>query len=177
MQTLTCSVPNNINPLQTNGFLFTITKYPGLQYFCQELTLPGLELPAAIQVSPLVDIPHPGDKLTFNPLEVNFLIDETMSNWKAIHNWMVGLGFPRNHDQFKSYIETHTDALNRTVTNASVSEATLSILNSSNNSAAVIQFYDLFPISLSSLQFQTTTSDTQYFTGQATFGYTLYEFV
>ena len=36
IRTLTCPIPATINPLQNNGFLFSIEKLPDMQYFCQE---------------------------------------------------------------------------------------------------------------------------------------------
>jgi hypothetical protein len=177
MQTLTCSVPSNINPLQTNGFLFSINKYPNVNYFCQEVNLPSIDLPAAQQFNPLVDIFHPGDKISFGDLSVSFLVDEDMGNWRTIYEWMKGLGFPKDHNQFESFITNNKDFLNTDISAVSTSDATLQILNSANNAAATLQFYDVFPINLSSLTFQSTTNETSYFVGQATFKFTLYDFI
>ena len=176
MQTLTCPVPSNINPLQTNGFLFGIQKLPEMLYFCQEVNLPELSAPPGEIDTPLTLIPIPGDKLSFGELTVVFLIDETMSNYIAVHNWMVGLGFPESHDQYKNFIATRSDDLNKNELTAGYSDGTLQILNSSNNVARSIQFKDMFPTSLSSLQLQTTTQDTTYFAASATFRYTTYKF-
>jgi hypothetical protein len=177
MQTLTCPIPNNINPLQSNGFMFTILKLPEIQFFCQEANLPGLDLPPATQYTSIVDGPHPGDKLLFGDLNITFLIDENMTNWKALYDWMVGLGFPESHEQFSKFITSRTNPVNPNVSIASVSDAVLQILNSANKPVSTIQFRDLFPTALSSIQMQSTTQDTMYLAGQATFKYTLYQFV
>lgn len=176
MQTLTCPVPNNINPLQTNGFMFGIQKLPEISYFCQEVTLPELQAPPAEMDTPLTVIPVPGEKLTFGDLSITFLVSEDMSNYIAVHNWMVGLGFPETHDQYKNFITTRTDALNKNELIAGYSDGTLQILSASNNVAKTIRFVDLFPTSLSSLQMQTTTQETTYFAATATFRYTTYKF-
>ena len=44
-------------------------------------------------------------------------------------------------------------------------------------SYAKVKFKDLFPISLSSLDFDATNTDVQFFTAQATFKYTIYDLV
>jgi len=44
--TLTCPIPSNINPLSPNGFQFSIAKLPDLTYFAQQVTIPGISLPA-----------------------------------------------------------------------------------------------------------------------------------
>lgn len=176
MQPLTCPIPANINPLQSNGFLFGIQKLPELSFFCQEVNVPELMLPLAEMATSLVNSRLPGDKPMFGDLTVNFLIDETMSNFVGIYDWLVGMGFPETSQQYADLIAARTDALNRNAYAASVSDATLQILNSSNNPVRTIRFIDLFPTSLSSLTLSSTTTDTQYLIGVATFGYTYYVF-
>jgi hypothetical protein len=176
MQTLTCPIPSNINPLQSNGFLFGIQKLPQISFFCQEINVPELMLPLAEAATSLVNSRLPGDKPMFGDLTVNFLIDETMSNFVAIYDWMSGLGFPENSQQYADLMAERTDALNRNFYAASVSDATLQILGSSNNPVRTIRFIDTFPTSLSSLTLTSTGGDTQYLVGVATFGYTYYKF-
>ena len=174
MQPLTCPIPNNINPLQSNGFMFAINKLPEVSYFCQEATLPDLTLPAAPASSPLVDYPIPGEKLTFGELSITFLIDEEMTNYKAIHDWMVGLGFPKRHEQYRAFVNQGGSTTSELY--KGYSDATLQILSSSNNPVRTIMFHDVFPTSLGSLQLQSNVDGTVYLAGNATFLYTLYEF-
>lgn len=174
MLPLTCPIPNNINPLQSNGFMFGINKLPSVSFFCQEANLPGLTLPSADMATPLVDTPIPGEKLEFAELSITFLIDEDMSNYVAIHNWMIGLGFPKSHSQYTSYIQTNK--LNPNELLVGYSDGVLQIMNSSNNPVRTITFRDMFPVELQSLQLQSTNSETTYLAGNATFKYTLYEF-
>ena len=176
MQTLTCPIPHNINPLQSNGFLFTINKLPEISFFCQEVTLPNLQLPNVTQSTSLVDIMHPGDKLQFGELSVTFLIDGGMANYQAVSDWMMGLGFPERHEQFTEWVSQRRTFPTDGDGAASVSDGVLQILNSSNTAIKTIMFRDLFPTSLNSLQLQTTTGETMYLAGNATFAYTLYKF-
>ena len=173
---LSCPVPNNINPLQTNGFMFAVNKLPTVSYFCQEVTLPSLDLPEAPMETPLSTIPVPGEKLNFGALDVTFLIDEDMANYIAIHSWMIGLGKPESWDQYRSFIASRVDDLNTNRLTASYSDATLQILGSDNKAVRTIHFVDLFPTSLGQLTLQSTTNDTQYFAGHATFRYNYYKF-
>lgn len=174
MQSLSCPVPSNISPLQNNGFRFSIQKLPEVTFFCQEITLPSLDLPAAEFGNPLVNAPLPGEKLAFGDLSITFLIDSDMTNYVAIHNWMVGLGFPQSRDQYKNFISSRTDELNRNELLAGYSDGTLSILNAFNSPIKDIQFINLFPTALSSIQLQSTVSDTVYLAGNANFRYTYY---
>ena len=53
-------------------------------------------------------------------------------------------------------------------------DGTLRILNSNYREVAQVKFRDLFPTSLTSLDFDATNTDVQYFTAEATFKYTIY---
>jgi hypothetical protein len=124
----------------------------------------------------LVNAPVPGEKLSFGELSIQFLIDENMANYVAVHNWLVGLGFPQSHDQYKNFISTRTSSLDNNELLAGYSDGTLQILNSSNNPSRSIFFVDMFPTSLSQIQLQSTVTDTTYLAANATFGYTYYTF-
>ena len=50
----------------------------------------------------------------------------------------------------------------------------LHILNSNFRTQTIVHFRDLFPISLTSLDFDVTLDDIQYFTAEVTFKYTVY---
>jgi hypothetical protein len=176
MQSLTCPIPDSINPLQSNGFLFSILKLPEIEFFCQEVNIPDLILPMAEAPSPLVVARIPGDKPMYSDLTIQFMIDDKMDNYVAVHNWLVGMGFPESWNQYSTFINDRTNSLASNETAAAVSDGVLQVLNSSNNPVRTIRFVDMFPTSLSSLQLQSSTQDTTYLVGQATFGYTLYKF-
>lgn len=173
--TLSCPVPANINPLSPNGFQFSIVKLPELSYFAQQVNLPPITLGAPEQNTPFVTVPVPGEMLTYEQLTVQFLVDEQMSNYKAIHDWMVGLGFPENYDQYANFVNQETSKVSELQKN--YSDGTLQILGPNNKPIQTIQFIDLFPISLETLMFDSTTSDVQYLVGNVTFRYTLYKFI
>jgi len=177
MQPLSCPIPSNINPLQSNGFMFRISKLPELSYFCQEVNLPELSLAPAGVSTPLVDTFYAGDKPTYGDLSVTFLIDEQMANYTAVHNWLVGIGFPESWAQFGAYVEANQQPHNPKTDRVITSDAVLQILNSSNNVTKAVQFIDCFPTGLQSITLQSTTSDTMYLAGVASFRYTLYKFI
>ena len=177
MQPLSCPIPNNINPLQSNGFLFSIHKLPEISFFCQEVSIPTISLPAAEISTSLSSTPQPGDMLDFGVLSITFLIDEDMINYTAIYEWLIGLGFPKLHQQFPNWISQHKSFPRDKDGPASMSDGILQVLNSSNNPVKTIMFYDMFPTSIQSLQLQSTSNDTTYLAGTATFRYTLFEII
>ncbi len=172
-------VPTNINPLSHNGFRLNIDKIPELDFFCQEINIPNLTLGQYNFDTPLSKTPIPGDKLEFGDFEVQFLIDEDMKNYKSIWDWMIGLGFPRNHTDYSNFIErSRTNGIrqNAAVT-AATSDATLQILTNNSNGNKIISFRGLFPIGLGGLQFSAVDQDVNYLIGRATFAFDYFEFV
>lgn len=173
---LACPVPENINPLSPNGYMFSIEKLPSLSFFCQEINLPTLTLPEAVQLNPFTKIPIAGDQLEFGTLTVQFLVDETMSNYKSIHHWIVSLGFPESYQQYSDFLdEAKIPGLSEV--SKSHSDGTLTILGNTNTPIQTIEFKDLLPLSLESLTFTSTNQDVQYLVGNASFQYSYYKFL
>jgi hypothetical protein len=164
----------NRNFLSPVGFKFTLAKYPKVSFFCNSSRIPELNLGTAIQPSYLKDLDVPGEKITYGDLTVRFLVDENLENYMSIHNWITGLGFPETPQQFKNQT-TNSDGIRDL--KEQYSDGSLSILNSNYRTVANVKFKDLFPISLTSLDFDSTVTDIQYFTAEATFKYTVYNIV
>jgi len=169
-----CNFANQIsnrNFLSTVGFKFSLAKYPKIDFFSNSARIPEISLATSTQPSYLKDIDIPGEKLTYGDLTLRFLVDENMENYIAVYDWLTGLGFPETPAQFKSL--TTNDAGQRDEKEA-FSDGTLRILNSNFKEVAKVKFLDLFPTSLSSLDFDATPTDIQYFTAEASFKYTVY---
>lgn len=172
---MTTHIPENVNPLSPNGYLFTLQRLSSLSYFCQEVSLPAITLPEATQLTPFSKVPLSGDQIDFGPLTVNFMIDAKMENYKAIHNWIVGLGFPEDYAQYTTSIGSTPLQLSEVA--RSSSDATLIILGNDNNPIQTIQFADCVPQSLESITFTSTSQDVTYLIGSANFTYSYYRFV
>ena len=174
---MSCNFANEIsnrNFLSPAGFQFTLAKTPKASFFCTSARIPEINLGTAIQPSYLKDVDIPGEKLTYGDLTIRFLIDENMENYMSIHNWMTGLGFPETTQDFKDLI---TNQDNIEDMQEQFSDGSLNILSSNLRVNAIVKFKDLFPVSLSSMEFDTQITDVQYFTAEATFKYTVYNIV
>lgn len=170
---LQCPVPSNINPLNPNGFMFSITRIPEVSFFCQEVNLPSISLQNVEMPTPFVNYPIAGDRPDFGDLNVQFLIDSEMKNYKAVFNWLRGLGFPENNQQYTEQTASGTTS----EVAASYSDAVLSILGGGSMPIQTIRFVDVLPVSLESLTFLSTNQDVQYLVGNATFKYAYYNFL
>ena len=161
----------NRNFLAPVGFKFTLAKYPKVDFFSNSARIPELSLGTAIQPSYLKDIDIPGEKLTYGDLTIRFLVDENMENYMAVHNWLKGIGFPETPQQFKDQI---TDTDGRIDEKLVFSDGSLHILNSNFQDVAIVKFQDLFPVGLTSLEFDATETDINYFTAEVSMRYTVY---
>ena len=185
--------PTKLDYAAATQFKFNIIKLPKVEFFCTAVNIPGITLGENTQSTPLVDIPIPGDKLTYGTLNMDFMIDENLENYREIHGWLTGLGFPRNHTQFETLVNAGTDrfptatatAKNRDAgrsedqgydVGAYYSDAILSILSSKNNPVLEVRFRDLYPTSLTGLSYDQQAGDTSYLTGDVAFSYQIYEF-
>jgi len=160
-----------------------------VQFFTTAANIPDISLGEAVIPTPYKDIPIMGDKITFGNLEVSFIVDEYLENYVSIHNWLIGIGFPKNRTQFSSFrsdtsnnpTSTKTVSTDRvgtaTADRGMYSDATLTILSNKNNPLVEVRFSDLFPVSLSALSYNNQTTDVDYLTAEISFRYKLYEIV
>ena len=185
--------PSKLDYASPTQFKFQITKLPKVEYFCTAANVPGIALANTTQPTPLADIPIPGETITFSDLEVTFLVDENLENYREIHGWMYGLGFPAARTQFANLVSAGRDRFpnpgkQSTSTDAGkvkygaeplgpvFSDATLNILTSKNNANIEVRFSDVFPSALSGLQYDQQATDVDYLTATVTFKYKIYEF-
>lgn len=159
---------SNINYLQPTSFKITIDRknFPNLEFFCQDFTHPGMIMNAVeVPFRKLQSIPFVGDKLTFNELLANIIVDENMDAYNEMYNWM-RTNLDNNEN---SRLE---DAGVRPPT---VSDIVLSILSSHNNVTKQIRYIDCMPVALTDIQFQSTASGTEFVTFGASFRFSYFE--
>ena len=169
----------NRNYMSPVGFKLILTKTPKVDFLCQSANIPQISMGTAIQPTYLKDIPVPGDKVLYDDLTVRFLVDEKMENYLAIYKWITGLGYPENLGQYnqlkKDDIRTDASATDDADPRYfEFSDATLQVLNSNYRPSVLVNFKDAFPTSLSTLDFDVTTRDYNYFTAEVSFKYTIF---
>lgn len=165
------------NFLRPNGFRLLFQELPAVSYTCQIASVPTVNMGTATQPTPGgVDIPVFGDKIQFGDFSVRFIIDEDMANYIEIFDWMMALTYPEN---YQNYTRLSGDRLTRfpfykknSGQNAPpTSSAKLLILNSSNQPSISINFTDVIPIELSTVEFDVTVATIDYLTAIGTFRY------
>lgn len=182
---------SNRNFLSPVGFNFVLMKAREVDFFCQSATIPEISMNTATQATRLRNIPVPGDELYYGNLRIRFLVDENMENYLAVHTWMRKLGFPVNSEEYdfetkdslyqkrkfsSDMVEDFRLKEGGSISfNFETSDAALQILSSSYNVVRTVKFYDLFPVTLSTLEFKADDSDIQYLTAEVTFKYLYFD--
>lgn len=161
---------DNENFLSPLGFKFQIKKCPTVNFYVQNVNLPGISMTEVGAPTPFVSLPYAGDHIRYDELILNFKVDEEMKNYIEIHEWIKQLGFPNNYDEYKT-IASHAPITGMGIK----SDISLLVLNSSRNPKMDIIFKDAFPVGLSSLIFDSTASDVNYLEASATFVYSSYD--
>jgi len=185
--------PTSFDYASPNQFKFQITKLPKVEFFCTAVNIPAVSVASTEQKTPLADVPLPGEKVNFSPLEMTFLVDENLENFKEIHGWLMGLGFPKDYAQAREALSAGSDRFptssgadltadpgkvkyGATAIGALYSDATLIILSSKNNPVQEVRFSNVFPTSLSGLQYNQQGTDVDYLQATVQFEYQIYEF-
>ena len=167
MTTLFNTQPTNINQLNIVNFEIAFSRLPNIEYFCQRVNIPAVTLGETFQPTPFMNTPVEGDTLTYETINLSFILDEDLQNYIEMYNWMTALGFPREYGQFSALQEAST------ISESASKYSDMSILLHTNkaNPNYQIKFTDVFPTSLSAVQFDTTASALDPIVVDATFAF------
>lgn len=147
MATVTTFKQNYLTP---TNFKFSIKRLPHVSFFCQSATLPGLSFSPVEIPTPFKSLYREGGPLDVGQFTITMLVDEDMQNYLEIYNWMIGLTFPNN---FEEYANLKTgDGL--------YSDATLHIMSNAKNPNVTVHLKDIFPISLGDINMSVNQTDT-----------------
>ena len=156
--------PTKLDYAAQTQFRFMINYLPLTEYFVQTVNVPGLSLGTATVPSSMYDYPVPGDKITFDPLNISFLVDENLNNFNELHQWISRLGFAESHTEYANLLASGNPP-------QVYSDATLSILSSKNLVKTEIRFKNIYPTSISGLDYNVGGTDVDYVVCNASFNY------
>jgi hypothetical protein len=166
---------NNRNFLSNAGFKFSLAKYPKIDFFSNSAVIPGINLGVAVQPTYLKDIPVPGDKLTYDDFILDFLVDENMENYLQVHNWLRGFGYPESAAEYQELLNNDESSEGIQSAISGQSDGSLIVYNSNFNPIINVIFKNMFPTSLSTLEFDSKETDIKYVTARVSFKYTIYD--
>lgn len=143
-------ITNYLSPVE---FVVSINRLPNVEFFTQKASIPGISMVPTQQPSPFKTLYTTPDRLEYAELDLSFIIDENMNNYREVFDWMEGMGKPDNFDQYKNLDDSKYGL---------VSDITLTIKNSSRNANIRLLFKECFPINLSSISLDTTNTSIFY---------------
>jgi hypothetical protein len=123
--------------------------------------------PSEVPFRKIQGVPIVGGSLTFNELSVTIILDEDMTAYDEMYQWIR-----------RVVDEVPVSALDRTSSQApTYSDITLSILSSQNNVTKQVKYLECCPTALGDIQFESTASGTEFITFTVSFRFTYFEFV
>jgi hypothetical protein len=150
------TTPSSTNLLQPTKYVVTFPEISQTMYFCQKANIPGVSLGTAVQQTPNIDLYHSGTKLEYNTFDITFLVNEDLSAWTSIYKWM---------DDLSNVNSSYTKR------KESTKQAIFTVMSNLNNPKFRIKLNNIFPLSLSDLEFDTTLSAEEHMLATATFRY------
>ena len=172
-------------------FKFQITKLPRVEFNSIQANIPGITLTELNQPTRLMPVRIPGNDMTFEDLSVTFIVDEDLTNYRSVHDWMAGLAQMDSDDKYRELITDGGDRMPlsqqanlqdagrvTTATNdgAIFSDAKMIILSARNIPIVELTFEDTYPKSLSGLDYNQSATDVEYLTATVTLGYKLHKY-
>jgi hypothetical protein len=82
------SVPEQYNELRDINFKMVLDDLPNVEYYTQDVSLPAMSLDAPRMASPYIDWQTGGSKMSFEPLNLTFIVDEDLKNVVELYKWM-----------------------------------------------------------------------------------------
>jgi len=152
--------PDNFNELKNKNFQFHIHEADHVNFFLVGANLPGLALGSVVQSTPLGPVPRAGDGV-FEELQVQFIVDENLKNWTEIYEWIRSTTSLARRDEY-DIEEIYRDGF-------------LVLKSNSLNPTVKIQFKNLLPTSLSGLDLDARSSESEILISTVNFAYTEYD--
>jgi hypothetical protein len=160
------SLTTNKNFLQPTGFTFVINRknYPNLEFFAQSVTHPGASVnPLELPINRITSVPLAGDKITYGQLTLDVMLDEDMTSYKEMQNWLERIVNDGHVPEDKGgKISTYADI-------------TLIILTSHNNANRSIRYKDCVPVDIGNILLSSNASDVTYPTFSVGFRFSSFE--
>jgi hypothetical protein len=110
----------------------------------------------------------------YNPFSIHFLLDEQMLGWQELHTWFRSIASPESWDERKR-LSALQNKLGSTRPSY-YSDATLTILSALNNPLIRVKFINVFPITLSDIQFDSAQSADDIMSSDAVFMFDYFNF-
>ena len=165
----------NTDLLQSAKFILTFPRLTSTQFFCQSINIPGVTTQNTSQPTPFMDLNIPGDKFVYDTLNIDFLLDEELQSWTAIYDWMRGIAFPTEFEEYKNL--KHLSKFSEHTSFPQYADAEVTILAANNIPKLKFKFIDMFPITLSQIALDIRLGSEHTMTSTASFRFKRYDII
>lgn len=169
--------PGNLDLFQSTKFRLVFSRLPGTTFFCQSINIPGVSLTEIPRYTPFVDLFVPGEKIVYDTLNINFLVDEQLQVWEQLHDWIRAMTFPKEFYEYRTMDQlSQTNAYRKNIgLPVQYTDAVLSIHSNKNNPTMRFHFKDVFPTALTAITMNAADTADIIITSDATFRFSYYE--
>ena len=159
---------SNQNFLQPTGYKMQVDRdnYPNLEFFVQSVVHPSVS-------NPSVEVPYrrstlhaAGDKLVYDEITFEIILDEDMHAYTEMHDWLKRLVEEQVQGQHRRGIKTPTTA-----------DISLTLLSSHNNTTKRFVYRDCLPTTLGSVTMTSNTTDVAFITVPVSFTFSYFDIV
>ena len=159
----------NRNLLSPLGYKLVLKRAPNVVFWCQKFPIPGIELGVVDVPTPFITLQVPGEHMKFDDLEIIFKVDDDLTNYLELFNWIIALGNP---DSFEEYAAIAAEPI---ASGLGIScDITVLIVDAKRNVTLEVVFVDAFITALSGITFNSTLEDIRYINAAARFSYRRY---
>ena len=161
---MSTSLDKPYNFLQNNGFLFNLLRLPETTFRVVACTVPEISIPPSQAGYPGSTQYFPGSFTEFDAFTIKFLVDENLKNYEEMYHWATQMRFA-----IKDYAAKNDSEIGL------VSDGFLTTLNNSSNPSRTFYFKDMFPVSVSGWQMDTSVSTPEPIHCTVSFRYSYFE--
>lgn len=157
----------NPNYLMPTGFKVIINRkrFSNLEFFANSVSHPTVSLASTTTSFRRADVFQPGDKLNFDELSIDAIMDEKMFVYNEVFDWVTGLVEENQKPQ----------NLRAGLEDTATYDISVLVLDSNNNTIRTVQYKNAFPTTLGTINF-TTNAGVEPITCPMTFRYDTFEF-
>jgi hypothetical protein len=152
--------------LNATSFIVVVERFKNIAFMTTDVSVPGITMSNPQQGNPFSNISRVGDRLQYDQITLSFKLNEDLSNWEEIVNWMKGAAYPEDYGQYATITEPsgNEDSL--------FTDITMTILSNYKKPLLNINYRRCLPTSLSGFQMTQTDSDILTVSCDVTFDFT-----
>lgn len=161
-----------LNNQETTSYIFEIILIPDMRYKVTSVNIPGISMGIVDSYPAFVSsrIDFPGDTISFDDLNISFIVDKKLNNYYYIFYWMKEIVKTNRLQE----LDTNLDPVIQELVKREFSDALLFIYTG-DKLERKIRFKNIFPFQLGEINFA-STEDYKLSTCNVSFKYEEFDF-